>query len=221
MKYIILFLACFGVLLANAQEMDTTFVVNEQGQTIGVIHEKGTVPVIPQQQQTNEQQPQDQAMQQQMQAAPVQQANPAFGYDSTDYYMSMIQQFTESGNNIRRSGKGMMLGGGIGAGVGLILLAIGAQEGSCETNAYGQETCEIKSEGLAVTGLIIMASGAMVFGVGTIVKMVGGIKLRRAIRYEDRLQKYKMKQQYSMKLRFDPLIDPINKKAGASLAMEF
>ena len=34
MKHLILFLAIFGVILANAQEMDTTFVVNEQGQTI-------------------------------------------------------------------------------------------------------------------------------------------------------------------------------------------
>ena len=37
MKHIILFIALFGVLLANAQEMDTTFVVNEQGQTVGDI----------------------------------------------------------------------------------------------------------------------------------------------------------------------------------------
>ncbi|MBQ3714685.1 MAG: hypothetical protein II892_03755 [Fibrobacter sp.] len=211
MKQIILSIVFFGVLLANAQEMDTTFVVNEQGQTIGVIHEKGTVPVIPQQQQTNDQ----------IQVPPAQQANPAFGYDSTEFYMGMINKYTESGNKTRRIGKGMMLGGGIGAGLGLILFAIGAQEGSCDTDAYGNETCQVKSDGLAATGVIVMITGASVFGAGTIVKLIGSSKIRRAIRYEDRLQKYKMKQQYSMKLRFDPLIDPINKKAGANLAMEF
>ena len=135
--------------------------------------------------------------------------------------MGMINKYTESGNKTRRIGKGMMLGGGIGAGLGLILFAIGAQEGSCDTDAYGNETCQVKSDGLAATGVIVMITGASVFGAGTIVKLIGSSKIRRAIRYEDRLQKYKMKQQYSMKLRFDPLIDPINKKAGANLAMEF
>ena len=33
-------------LLAQAQEMDTTYVIDEQGRTIGLIHEKGTVPKI-------------------------------------------------------------------------------------------------------------------------------------------------------------------------------
>ena len=45
-----IFIALFLTLTVFAQEMDTTFFVNEQGQTIGIIHEKGTVPVIPQQQ---------------------------------------------------------------------------------------------------------------------------------------------------------------------------
>ena len=76
MKNIILFLAFFGVLLANAQEMDTTFVINEQGQTVGIIHEKGTVPVIPQQQYP--------AQQMQPQQLPPQ-MNPAFACDSTVY----------------------------------------------------------------------------------------------------------------------------------------
>ncbi|WP_304246175.1 hypothetical protein [Fibrobacter succinogenes] len=42
--------------------MDTTFFANEQGETFGIIHEKGTLPEIPQQQQMNELQSQDQAM---------------------------------------------------------------------------------------------------------------------------------------------------------------
>ena len=212
MKHIILFIALFGVLLANAQEMDTTFVVNEQGQTVGIIHEKGTVPVMPQQQQA--------AQPVQMQAAPVQQANPAFGYDSTAYYMDMINVYTESGNRIRRAGKIMMLSGGIAAAVGVGMLVVGAQE-SCDEDAWGRETCTSNSDELAGTGAFVMIGGALVFGAGTIVKIVGSSKIRRARRYEDRLQKYKMRQQYSLKLRFDPLIDPINKQVGGNLALNF
>ena len=193
MKHIILFIALFGVLLANAQEMDTTFVVNEQGQTVGIIHEKGTVPVMPQQQQA--------AQPVQMQAAPVQQANPAFGYDSTAYYMDMINVYTE-------------------AAVGVGMLVVGAQE-SCDEDAWGRETCTSNSDELAGTGAFVMIGGALVFGAGTIVKIVGSSKIRRARRYEDRLQKYKMRQQSSLKLRFDPLIDPINKQVGGNLALNF
>lgn len=200
MKHIILFLAFFGVLLANAQEMDTTFVVNEQGQTVGIIHEKGTVPVIPQQQAT----------------APVAQQQPAvmLEADSTAYYESMIDKYTQSGNSTRRAGKGMMLGGGIGAAVGLLMLV-----GACsDDDENSNNNC---NSTLASTGLLLMFSGATVFGIGTIVKIVGSSKIRRARRYEDRFQKYRMRQQYSMKLRFDPLIDPINKQVGGNLALDF
>ena len=218
MKHIILFLAFFGVLLAHAQEMDTTFVVNEQGQTVGIIHEKGTVPVIPQQQNG----PQDPSMQQAMQPQPQPQPQPAplFEADSTAYYQSLIEQYTTSGNKTRRTGKIMMLSGGIGAAVGLGLLAIGAQE-SCDTDAWGNETCTSNSDELAGSGAIVMIGGAVVFGVGTIVKMVGSSKIRKARRYEDRLLKHQLRRQYSMKMRFDPLIDPINKSVGGNLALQF
>ena len=200
MKHIILFLAFFGVLLANAQEMDTTFVVNEQGQTVGIIHEKGTVPVIPQQQAT----------------APVAQQQPAvmLEADSTAYYESMIDMYTQSGNSTRRAGKGMMLGGGIGAAVGLLMIVGACSDDDEDSNNNCNST-------LASTGLLLMFSGATVFGIGTIVKIVGSSKIRRARRYEDRFQKYRMRQQYSMKLRFDPLIDPINKQVGGNLALDF
>lgn len=222
MKRLILFIAIFGALLANAQEMDTTIFVNAQGQTIGIVHEKGTLPVIPQQQQTNELQSQNQTMQQQMLAASEQQANLAFDYDSTSFYEDLIQQNTESGNKIRRVGKGMMLGGGIGAGLGLAFIYLGATAIDCETDKYGNETCQPNSgEILIPAGVIAMIGGAMVFGAGTIVKLVGGIKIRKARHYEIKFQKYQRKQQYSVKLRFDPLIDPINKMAGVNLAMEF
>ena len=223
MKHIILFIAFFGVLLANAQEMDTTFVVNEQGQTVGIIHEKGTVPVMPQQQQIDEQAPQYPVQQypaqppQQQQTYSAQQANAAFGPDSTMYYQSLIDKYTISGNKTRRAGKIMMITGGIAAGVGVLFISA-ASETKCGN--YDEE-CEEGVDNLNGAGALLLLGGGAVFTTGLILKIVGGSKLRKARRYEDSLQKYKMRQQYSLKLRFDPLIDPINKKAGANLAMEF
>ncbi len=37
-------IALLLALTAFAQEMDTTFFANEQGETFGIIHEKGTLP---------------------------------------------------------------------------------------------------------------------------------------------------------------------------------
>ena len=206
MKQLILFIAFFGILLANAQETESTF-DNEQESAVDY-QEQATEP----EQAAEPEQP----MQAEATVPPASQAE----FDSTTYYMDLIQQYTESGNSTRRTGKIMMISGGIVAAVGLGIFAIGAQE-SCDTDAWGQEQCTSNSDEMAGAGVIVMAGGAIVFGVGTIVKMVGSSKIRRALRYEDRLQKYKMRQQYSLKLRFDPLIDPINKKAGANLAMEF
>ena len=43
MKYFVAILILFSAFAVYAQEMDTTYVVNEQGETIGLIHEKGAI----------------------------------------------------------------------------------------------------------------------------------------------------------------------------------
>ena len=219
MKQIILSIVFFGVLLANAQEMDTTFVVNEQGQTVGIIHEKGTVPIMPQQQQYPTQPMQPQPMQPQ----PMEpQANSAFGIDSTEYYQSLIDRYTTSGNKLNGAGIGMMIGGGIGAGVGLILFIAGmSQIETCDDGYSDDHSCEDDGAVAAISGYLLMIGGAAVFSVGLPLKIVGGSKLRRANRYNDILMRYQMKRQYSMKLRLNPLIDPINNNFGGQLALEF
>lgn len=218
MKHIIFFLAIFGALLANAQEMDTTFVVNEQGQTLGIVHEKGSVPVMPGQQQ----QPQPNYVQ----AQPMQ-ASPAFGYDSTAYYQSMIDRYTQSGRGMRRAGNGMMIGGGIATGVGAAMMVAGfasAVENCNDYDSYyGEYNCDADGEdaALLVAGYLAMFAGVAVFTTGAVVKIVGGTKLRRAERYEDKLNSYKMRQQYSVKMQLLPLVDPINNVYGGQLAFNF
>ncbi|MBR4783634.1 MAG: hypothetical protein IK012_00040 [Fibrobacter sp.] len=216
MKHIIFFLAIFGALLANAQEMDTTFVVNEQGQTVGIVHEKGTVPVMPGQQQ---QQPNY------VQAQPVQQANPVFGYDSTAYYQSLIDRYTQSGRGMRRAGNGMMIGGGIATGVGIAMMVAGFASAvdNCVEDSYYDDYCEADGgdAAMVLVGYLATFAGAAVFTTGAVVKIVGGTKLRRAERYEDKLNSYKMRQQYSLQMRVVPVVDPINNVFGGQLAFNF
>ena len=229
MKHIIFFLAIFGALLANAQEMDTTFVVNEQGQTVGIVHEKGTVPVMPGQQQPSyaeEASAQPDYLHSQSNLQPeVQplQASPAFGYDSTQYYQSLVDRYTQSGRKLRGAGAGMMIGGGIGAGVGVVMMVAGlagAVDNCAESSA---DVCEAEGDDAAmfVVGYLATIVGATVFTTGIVVKAIGGSKLRKAQRYEDKLNSYKMRQQYSLKMRVLPVIDPINNVYGGQLAFDF
>lgn len=208
MKRIILFLAFFGVLLAQAQEMDTTFVINEQGQTIGIIHEKGTIPVLPQQQpaQPVAAQP-GYAAPQPIQAQQIpQQANPAFGVDSTAYYQSIIDRYTRSARTLRHTGNGMVIGGSIAAPLCLYLMLLGLVN----------ENADI----FLLSYMGTLAGGA-VLGTGVALKIVSNTKYRRANRYQNILSRHQMKRQYSMKLHVNPFINPINNNAGAQLALEF
>ena len=213
MKNFILFLAFFGVLLAHAQEMDTTFVVNEQGQTVGIIHEKGTVPVIPQQQYP--------AQQMQPQQMPPQ-MNPAFAFDSTLYYQSIIDNYIASGNKLRKAGNGMMIGGGIGAGFGLFLFIVGmSQIDACDDYSYEDDCNEDDGAIAAVSGYLLMLGGAAVFSVGLPLKIIGGSKLRKAERYNGILARYQMRRQYSLKLRAAPQFNPAKNSVGGRLALDF
>lgn len=215
MKSLVLFLALFGVLLVHAQEMDTTYVINEQGQTIGIIHAKGTVPVMMPQQQAPAQpmmqaqplQAQPMMAQPQPQPWPPRPANPAFGMDSTAYYQSLISQYTESGNNLRSTGKAMMLAGGIATPVCFVLMLVG----------FGDN-----DDALGLIGYMGTLAGIAVFSTGITIKIIGGAKLRKANRYNDRLIRHQMRRQYySMNLHVNPVIDPINNNVGGALALEF
>lgn len=229
MKRLTLLLVFFGFFLANAQEMDTTYVINERGQTIGIIHAKGTVPVIPQQAAAPQQMQQQPVQQYSAQQYPAPQPQQPYAmppqyqvpyYDSTAYYQDLINSYMQSGVRLRSTGNGMMIGGGVAAIIGIAFMVIA--DDNCEEDRYGEQVCDSDDDALGSTGAIMFLGGAAFFGTGIVLKIVGGSKLRKAVRYNDKLMKHQMKRQYySMRLRFDPLIDPIGKSASANLALEF
>lgn len=219
MKRLTLILVFFAFFLANAQEMDTTYVINEHGQTIGIIHEKGTVPVMPQQAVAPQQ------MQQPVQQYPAQQPyaiQPQYQapvYDSTAYYQALIDRYMQSGVRLRSTGNGMMVGGGIAFFLGITFMVIA--DDNCEENSYGEQVCDDDDDALGSTGVILFFGGAAVFGTGIALKIVGGSKLRKAIRYNDKLMKHQMRRQFTMNLRVNPLVNPVKQSVGGNLALEF
>ena len=53
---------------------------------------------------------------------PPQYYQQVFYDDSVAYYQNMIEIYTQSGNSRRRAGNAMMIGGGIGAGIGGLMM---------------------------------------------------------------------------------------------------
>ncbi len=187
---------------AQAQEMDTTYVIDEQGRTIGLIHEKGTIPRI-----TSVAAP-----------APVASAT-VDGVDSAAYYQDLVNRYTLSGEKKRGTGNGMMIGGGAGVLLG-VLLMVHAEESTdrCGNNDYGCNDDEFLE---FFTGYGVAIAGCVVFGVGVGLKIAGGAKLRRAERYRESLNRYNARRLQTINLQVEPIINPYNGSYGSRLSLNF
>ena len=193
-------------LLAHAQELDTTYVIDEQGRTIGLIHEKGTIPRITRV------------------AAPVPVAEQTLvasvnGVDSSAYYQDLINRYTLSGEKKRRAGNGMMIGGGVGVLLGVFLM-VHAEESTdhCGNNDYGCNDDEFLE---FFTGYGAAIAGVVVFGVGVTLKIVGSSKLRRAVRYKESLDRYNTRKLQTLKLQVEPIINARKSAFGSRLSLNF
>ena len=196
-------------LLAHAQELDTTYVIDEQGRTIGLIHEKGTIPRIA---------PAAPAPA----PAPVAESTPVSsinGVDSAAYYQDLINRYTLSGEKKRSAGNGMMIGGSVGVLLG-VLLMVHAEESTdhCGNNDYG---CNDEEFLEFFTGYGAAIAGVVVFGVGVTLKIVGGTKLRRAARYRESLNRYNARRLETLKLQVEPIINARKGAFGSRLSLNF
>lgn len=193
-------------LLAHAQELDTTYVIDEQGRTIGLIHEKGTIPRITRV------------------AAPVPVAEQTLvgsvnGVDSSAYYQDLINRYTLSGEKKRSAGNAMMIGGSVGVLLG-VLLMVHAEESTdrCGNNDYGCNDDEFLE---FFTGYGAAIAGVVVFGVGVTLKIVGSSKLRRAVRYKESLDRYNTRKLQTLKLQVEPIINARKSAFGSRLSLNF
>ncbi len=197
-------------LLAHAQELDTTYVIDEQGRTIGLIHEKGTIPRIA---------PAPASV---AAPAPVAESAPVAsvnGVDSSAYYQDLINRYTLSGEKKRSAGNAMMIGGSVGVLLG-VLLMVHAEESTdrCGNNDYGCNDDEFLE---FFTGYGAAIAGVVVFGVGVTLKIVGSSKLRRAVRYKESLDRYNTRKLQTLKLQVEPIINARKSAFGSRLSLNF
>lgn len=214
MKPILLILAIFGAVLLHAQEMDTTFIINEQGQTIGIIHEKGTVPVLPRT--TPAMVPVASPAPQPTPQPASQYATSPYDFDSTAFYLNQIETYTRLGESKRRIGNGMMIGGGIGFAAGVVLLFSGMASMQCN-----EDSCEDDGVAMYLTGLLAASASEVIFVIGVVNKFVGSSKLRRANLYRQSLDLYNIRKQRSLKIGVSPIINPYNGAFGSKIALNF
>lgn len=206
MRSFVCVLILLMALLAHAQEMDTTYVIDEQGRIIGLIHEKGTIPRITRV------------------AAPVPVAEQTLvasvnGVDSSAYYQDLINRYTLSGEKKRSAGNAMMIGGSVGVLLG-VLLMVHAEESTdrCGNNDYGCNDDEFLE---FFTGYGAAIAGVVVFGVGVTLKIVGSSKLRRAVRYKESLDRYNTRKLQTLKLQVEPIINARKSAFGSRLSLNF
>ena len=204
MRTLILLLLTLGVFVANAQEMDTTYIINEQGQTVGLIHEKGTVPVV-------------------YNAPVVDMKNTSVSQsDSVAYYQNLVNRYTQSGLKKRSTGHGMMIGGGVGIAIGAGLMLYSSARSSSYCDSYEHDCSDRDFDNFMgfIAGYGLLIGGGVVFAVGTTLKIVGGAKLRRAERYDEALKRYLARRQ-ALNLRVDPVFNPVTGALGSRFALDF
>ena len=203
-------------LLAHAQELDTTYVIDEQGRTIGLIHEKGTIPriapVAPAPASVAAPEPTPQS------SASVASAS-VDGVDSVAYYQDLVNRYTLSGEKKRSAGNGMMIGGGIGVLLGVFLMVDSDNERHhCRGSDYSCDDDEFVE---FLTGYGLALAGGVVLGVGVTLKIVGSSKLRRAARYQESLNRYNARRLETLKLQVEPVINARKGALGSRLSLNF
>ena len=154
---------------------------------------------------------------------PPQYYQQVFYDDSVAYYQNMIELYTQNGNSKRRAGNAMMIGGGIAAAIGGIMM-IGALDDidrDCRYNDYQCEEDRDDKANIALAGYCVLLGGAAVFTTGVVVKIVGGSKLRKAERFRNSLVQYNYRRQHALQLQIEPLINARKGAYGSRLSLNF
>ena len=147
---------------------------------------------------------------------PPQYYQQIFYDDSVAYYQNMIEIYTQSGNSKRRTGNAMMIGGGIAAAIGGVMMIGGLAEMNCD-----EDHCDNDGAISYLAGYLILLGGAAVFTTGVVVKIVGGSKLRKAERFRNSLVQYNYRRQHALQLQIEPLINARKGAYGSRLSLNF
>ena len=150
--------------------------------------------------------------------------------DSVAFYQELVDRYSEVGSRQRQNG-GVWLGVGIGSAVvGGVMAIMGVVQAvshcDSEYDEYGNERCTNSDPNdmiLMFGGYTFLLAGTAGIVTGITLKITGGIKLRRARRYQEKLDYWREEPQgiSALELKIMPLVLPQEKAMGAALALGF
>ncbi|MCF0222274.1 MAG: hypothetical protein HUK19_08275 [Fibrobacter sp.] len=197
---------------AFAQEMDTTYAVTENGETVGLVHKRGMLPVVPQGMRLLDEKTVEEPV---LQTVPAPQAVRvhensmwAAEVDSVEYYQNLIDRNARSGRVKTRVGNWLMVAGTAATVFGGILFFDSILDDSLDGDG-----------GEFLLGYTSALAGAGTFVAGFIIKRVGVSRTRRAKLYEHKLEQYKESQ--GVALSIVPQVNPVDKSLGGAVALNF
>lgn len=203
MKKLILSLCFLFATVAFADELDTTYVVSASGDTIGIIHKKGEVPVLPRKIQGDVVSVGNSASSEGEAGVLVDKKALAAQYaDSVAYYRDRV-------NEILVKVKARQTYTWIGMGVGSALLLAGIW--------LNGKNFEGTSKSIVV---FVNLLGVGTFVTGTVIGLRGNHLKERAVRYMKKRDSFmELLDMYSLDVV--PVVDPVNKSLGGMLALSF
>lgn len=221
MRYFLAIL--FFVAVTFAQEMDTTLIVNEHGQLVGYIHEKGTpitisapVPVV-NQAPVAVQVPMAHQTQPQV-SAPMEPVE-----DSREKYLiGMRDLYNSRGAQLSSRGTGLVIGGSLGIAVGLTMILIAIDDIEDDDDYYDDydDNDEDGDILLALSGYGLALAGGVVLTSGIITKIVGSCKKRKGAYFDRMLGDYRYQKKMA-NISFAPTYNPKTGALGGNLALSF
>lgn len=218
-----IFVILFFVVMSFAQELDTTYVVNELGQTVGYIHEKGTsVTIVP------VQSPVPVATQIPVFPAPVVVQRPAVApapvvpqVDTREKYLEdMRDLYYARGSQLKSRGNALLIGGAMGLAVGLATFIYAIEESEDEDDYYYDDDDDSDYAVMGITGYCLAIAGGALLTSGIITKIVASSKIRKARHFERTLNDYRFRKNLS-DIRFTPTFNPKTGAVGGNLALNF
>lgn len=220
MKKLLASLVMFLAVASFAVEMDTLFVVNAEGETIGLVYEKGSVPVIPDDLGIVGVVAKDGSMTPIKETAPViapkavrrvetaNRENVRLNRtyvdvaDSAQYYQDLADRYRTSGASKARNGRFMMVVGGVAAILGFSIL-------------MDDDDISANMAGAAALSLV---GGSAVFTVGTVFSCIGSSRIRKASRLEDKARHFRASM---ASLKVVPTANPVDGSVGGTIAFNF
>ncbi|MCQ2125296.1 MAG: hypothetical protein MJZ25_14045 [Fibrobacter sp.] len=209
MKRLVLIFCLLFSVCAFAQEMDTTFVVTADGDTVGLVHKKGEYPVVPDKFLGRMKQgvaPELTPVQKSAQKAVEAESRLNETYvDSIKYYQALVDQYNSEGR-IR------LYLGWCGIFAGLAVMAVGNDISSSGESRTGKPS-EMWANFALCGGLGISIAGF-------VVRSMGARRLEKAEEYTRTRDMYK---RYGSRISVSvaPVVNPISKALGGNLALSF